>query len=115
MSYKGVRDILVSRLEEGDRGDRGWFIITRVHVALSWLKGIADYIEARGSGASVVLTKSDYKRLATIIETETVDPGSVTPTSSLSDGQAPSALAPYEGARLARSGAYNSWARAGLF
>lgn len=75
MGYKDVRDILISRLEEGDRGDRGWFIITRVHVALSWLKGIADYIEVRGSGASVVLTKRDYKRLATVIETETVDPG----------------------------------------
>jgi hypothetical protein len=75
MSFEDVRRILIDRLEEGDRGDRGWFIITRVHVALSWLKGIAEYIEARGSGGVVELTPSDYQRLATIIETSTADPG----------------------------------------
>ena len=44
-SLEEVRRKLVDRLEEGDRGDRGWFVITRVHVALSWLKGIAEYLE----------------------------------------------------------------------
>ena len=75
MSLEDVREILVTRLEEGDRGDRGWFVITRVHVALSWLKGIAEFIETRGAGASVVLSTRDYQKLATIIETETGDPG----------------------------------------
>lgn len=75
MTFQHVRELLVARLEQGDRGDRGWFIITRVHVALSWLKGISEYIEARGSGTSVVLTPQDYHRLATIIETTTADPG----------------------------------------
>ncbi len=75
MSIDQVRNILVSRLEEGDRGDRGWFVITRVHVSLSWLKGIAEYFETRSSGSPVELSERDYQRLATITEIESVDPG----------------------------------------
>ena len=67
--------MLVDRLEEGDRGDRGWFIITRVHVSLSWLKGIAEYLENRGGSETIELSYHDYRRLATIIGTDTADPG----------------------------------------
>ena len=75
MSLKDVRHRLVGRLEEGDRGDRGWFVITRVHVAGSWLKGIAEYLENRGRGDVIRLSEHDYRRLATIIETDNDDPG----------------------------------------
>ena len=75
MSLKSVRQILVDRLKQGDRGDRGWFIVTRVHVALSWLKSIAEYLENQGGSGSIRLTKPDYCRLATIIETDNADPG----------------------------------------
>ena len=75
MSLEDVRRRLMDRLEEGDRGDRGWFVITRVHVAVSWLKGIAEYLENRGDGGVIELTGQDYDRLATIIETDSEDPG----------------------------------------
>lgn len=75
MSFNRVRDVLISRLEEGDRGDRGWFLITRVHVSLSWLKGIAEYLEARGSGGRIHLTGRDYQRLANITAIDSADPG----------------------------------------
>lgn len=75
MSFEKVHKLLLDRLDEGDRGDRGWFIITRVHVALSWLKGIAEYIEARSYSADVILSIPDFQRLATIIETNTINPG----------------------------------------
>ena len=75
MSLARVRRALAKRLDEGDRGDRGWFVITRVHVALSWLKGIAEYLENRSGGDPIRLTDQDYRRLATIIETDTDDPG----------------------------------------
>ena len=75
MSLEDVRRMLVVRLEEGDRGDRGWFVITRVHVAISWLKGIAEYLENRGGGDVIHLTGEDYQRLGTIIETKNDDPG----------------------------------------
>ena len=75
MSLEVVRRNLVDRLDEGDRGDRGWFVITRVHVALSWLKGIAEYLESRGGGGVIQLTGQDYSRLATIIESDSDNPG----------------------------------------
>lgn len=75
MSFEDVRNTLVERLDEGDRGDRGWFIITRVHVALSWLKGIAEYLESRSLGGAVQLSGMDYQRLAQIIDSQTADPG----------------------------------------
>ena len=75
MSLEHVRKKLVARLAEADRGDRGWFVITRVHVASSWLKGIAEYLENRGAGSVIQLTEQDYDRLAVIIETNNADPG----------------------------------------
>lgn len=75
MSIQSVRNNLIKRLEDGDRGDRGWFIITRVHVAVSWLKGIAEYLENVGGGDAIRLTRQDFQRLATVIETDTDDPG----------------------------------------
>lgn len=75
MSLEDVRRGLASRLDEGDRGDRGWFVITRVHVALSWLKGIAEYLESRGGGGVIRLTGQDYSRLATIIGSDSDNPG----------------------------------------
>ena len=75
MGLEEVRRRLVHRLEESDRGDRGWFVITRVHVAVSWLKGIAEYLENRGGGDEIRLNTHDYRRLATIIGTESDDPG----------------------------------------
>ena len=75
MSLEDVRVNLVDRLEEGDRSDRGWFVITRVHVAGSWLKGIAEYLENLGGGDVIRLSEHDYQRLSTIIETDSDDPG----------------------------------------
>lgn len=74
MSSQLVRNNLIKRLEDGDRGDRGWFVITRVHVAVSWLKGIAEYLENASGGDVIRLTGQDFQRLATIIETEAADP-----------------------------------------
>ena len=75
MSLATVRQTLIDRLEEADRGDRGWFVTTRVHVAASWLKAISEYLENRGGGEVITLSGHDYRRLATIIETDAADPG----------------------------------------
>lgn len=75
MTLAAVRRKLMNRLDEGDRGDRGWFVITRVHVATSWLKGITEYLESRGGASAIHLTGRDYARLATIIETTNRNPG----------------------------------------
>ena len=75
MTLEDLRSRLVDRLEQGDSGARGWFLLTRVHVSLSWLKGIAEYLENRGRGEVLRLGEADYRRLASIIETDKPDPG----------------------------------------
>lgn len=74
MSLENVRRKLVRRLEEGADGARGWFVITRVHVALAWLKGIAEYLDNRGGGGIIRLDSQDFRRLATIIESQNANP-----------------------------------------
>lgn len=75
MSFEALRQRISERLDQGDRGDRGWFIITRVHVALSWLKGIAEYLEHCSGDDVIRLTVKDYHRLGEIIESNNADPG----------------------------------------
>lgn len=75
MSLVQVRKWLVTRLEEGDRGDRGWFITTRVHVAVAWLKSITEFLLDRGASRPIKLTENDYQRLGQIIESDNADPG----------------------------------------
>lgn len=74
MSFHSVRHRIVARLAESDRGDRGWFIITRVHVALSWLQAITAYLNSLGGGF-LTLTDADYEQLGLIVDTENADPG----------------------------------------
>lgn len=75
MSFATVRDTLVGRLDEDDRGDRAWWVLTRVHVSPHWLKGIAEYLEHLAGASVFTLSPLDYRRLGTIIESHTADPG----------------------------------------
>lgn len=75
MSLTSVRRALVERLDEDDRGDRAWWVVTRLHVSTSWLKGIAEYLEHLAGESVFELSPSDYLRLATIIESQASDPG----------------------------------------
>ena len=75
MSLASVRRTVVRRLDEDDRGDRAWWVLTRVHVSAHWLKGIAEYLEHLAGESSFTLSALDYRRLGTIIESQTADPG----------------------------------------
>lgn len=75
MSLKTVEKKIVDRLKEGNRGDRGWFIITRVHVDLHWLKGIVEYIFSKAGDQPISLTEQDYSQLGRIVNINPVKPG----------------------------------------
>ena len=75
MSLAAIRRTLVKRLDESDRGDRGWWVLTRVHVSPDWLKGITEYLEHLAGDSVLTLSSLDYLRLGTIIESEAADPG----------------------------------------
>lgn len=75
MTLASVRRTLVGRLDEDLRSDRGWWVLTRVHVSAHWLKAIAEYLENRAGDSVFSLDALDYRRLGTIIESHTSDPG----------------------------------------
>lgn len=74
MPLEEVRNRVAVRLDEAGRGDRGWCIITRLHIQLSWLTAISEYLEDRSGGAVIELEERDYVRLAEIIESNTANP-----------------------------------------
>lgn len=75
MSLKTVKKAIIDRLAEGDRGDRGWFIITRVHVDLHWLKDIVEYLFSKAGDQPISLTTQDYSQLGKIVRINPVNPG----------------------------------------
>jgi len=73
--YDALRASLVARLDEADRGDRGWFLITRVHLSAGRVKGLCEYLLSRGRGASITVGPSDYVRMAEYAGVTTSNPG----------------------------------------
>ena len=74
MSYKELRNTLVIRLDQADRGDRGWQIVTRHKISINWVLNFIMYIEQRAGEDSYKLTEVDYSRLGTIIASRASDP-----------------------------------------
>lgn len=69
MSRQSVLNRVSQRLSQDQQGDRGWFIITRVHVEAYWLKDIADYIFQKYGRSTFSPDAQDYRRLAQITGT----------------------------------------------
>lgn len=75
MTYPSLAERLTARLDQADRGDRGWFLITRVHLNPAHLKGIAEYLHAAGRAGTVELTGLHYSALGELVGTSAPDPG----------------------------------------
>ena len=75
MSLAGVRNTLCTRLDEGDRGDRGWWVLTRVHLSANWICGITRYLFDRAGDRAVTLSAPDYRAIAGLVGIINVDPG----------------------------------------
>lgn len=75
MNFEELQTQIRHRLEQSDRGDRGWWILTRVHVSMYWIKGIVDYLFAQGGTNRIVLSDNDYQKIARISGVESPDPG----------------------------------------
>ncbi len=74
MTFGELRDALTARLDEGDRGDRGWLLLTRVHLSAVRLQQIASYLHDAGATHSLTLTPVHYRNLARNLEIDTPDP-----------------------------------------
>jgi hypothetical protein len=75
MSFPDLRREVVGRLEEANRGDRGWFLITRVHLSAACLKSIAAYLYDIAAADSVVLERAHYRQLAILAGVAGNNPG----------------------------------------
>ncbi|WP_315812858.1 protein NO VEIN domain-containing protein [Bradyrhizobium sp. SZCCHNR2028] len=74
MSFATLKAGLIKRLDEGDRGDRGWFLITRVHLSASRLQSIASYLYDAGAADPLTLTSAHYDALGELLDIENENP-----------------------------------------
>lgn len=77
MTFEELRGALRARLDEGDRGDRGWWLLTRVHLSAVRLQQIASYLHDAGAAHALTLTPGHYGNLARNLEIDTPDPAVV--------------------------------------
>lgn len=77
MSFIELRQALIARLNEGSRGDRGWFLTTRVHLSPARLQQTATYLHDVGGTEELELTPQLYRDLAAMFEIETDNPAQV--------------------------------------
>jgi hypothetical protein len=75
MSFASLRAAIISRLDQSDRGDRGWWIVTRVHLTAGRLRTTASYLDDAGFRNPKEITEADYAALARVMETNAPDPG----------------------------------------
>ena len=77
MSFRELRQRLITRLDEGGGGARGWFLITRVHLNLVRLQQTASYLYDAGGTEELELTPKLYRDLAAMLGIETDNPAQV--------------------------------------
>lgn len=75
MPFTNLRDTVIERLDEGDRGDRGWFLITRVHLSSARLREVAKYLYDLRGRRAIELGAQNYRDLAALTGVTTGDPG----------------------------------------
>lgn len=68
MSFASLKTALTKRLDEGDRGDRGWFLLTRVHLSAARLQSIAAYLYDAGADKPLELTAAHYSALGGLLD-----------------------------------------------
>lgn len=77
MTFEELKDALTARLDEGDRGDRGWWLLTRVHLSAVRLQQIASYLHDAGAAHALTLTPGHYRNLARNLDIVAPDPAVV--------------------------------------
>lgn len=66
---------LVRRLDEHDRGDHGWWLITRVHLESTVIVGILQYLSGVATDNRVELTPQHYREIARVAGIRSDQPG----------------------------------------
>lgn len=67
MAFNELRQQLIARLDEADRGDRGWFLITRLHLSSARLRDVAKYLYDLSGRQAISLEARNYADLAGLV------------------------------------------------
>lgn len=74
MPFQELHRALIARLNEGGRGDRGWWLLTRVHLNASRLQRVASYIHDAARDRALTLTQQHYRELGAILNIGSANP-----------------------------------------
>lgn len=74
MDFAALLAALTARLDEAERGDRAWWLLTRVHLSAVRLQQIAAYLLDSGADSELELTPAHYTNLATVLGITTTNP-----------------------------------------
>ncbi|MCF9124767.1 DUF3883 domain-containing protein [Vibrio parahaemolyticus] len=75
MNYTEIQNRLHRRLGE-NRGDRGWFVITRVHTDAEWIYQMTSYLRhLEDNDGLITMTDGAYQQLGEIGDLHSDDPG----------------------------------------
>ena len=75
MNYTEIQSWLHARLG-GSRGDRGWFVITRVHTDAEWIYQMTSYLRhLEDNDGLITMTDGAYQQLGEIGDLHSDDPG----------------------------------------
>ena len=74
LPFEDLRDALRRRLDEADRGDRGWWLVTRVHLSAARLHAIAQHLHDAGAADDLVLNRRHYRDIARALDIRNANP-----------------------------------------
>lgn len=75
MTFTEIRASLTNRVASDGRGDRGWWLVTRVHLTHRRLVTMAQYIHTIAGSAPVTLQNNDFLRLGAALGIQGSNPG----------------------------------------
>ena len=74
-TFEKLHSRIIARLDQAPSGDRGWFLITRVHLSTPRLKDIVQYLHDIGGSKEYSLTTKDYHAMAGAVGVTRPNPG----------------------------------------
>lgn len=74
MCYEDLRNIVIERLDQADRADRAWWLLTRVHLSSERVSKIASYLYDVGGEDAFHLTETHYREIARLVGSNADNP-----------------------------------------
>ncbi|NML06526.1 DUF3883 domain-containing protein [Sphingomonas sp. G-3-2-10] len=67
MSFDALEQAIITRLDQSDRGDRGWWLITRVHLTAAKILEVTRYLSDVAGNQEITLTDQHFSEIGDIV------------------------------------------------